>query len=70
MKNNLKVWRAQNNITQQGLAEAVGVSRQSINAIETGRYEPSTALSLKIAQVLKTRIENLFSLEDSDWVKN
>jgi putative transcriptional regulator len=70
MKNNLKVWRAQNNITQQGLAEAVGVSRQSINAIETGRYEPSTALSLKIAQVLKTRVENLFSLEDSDWVKN
>jgi putative transcriptional regulator len=67
MKNNLKVWRAQNNITQQGLAEAVGVSRQSINAIETGRYEPSTALSLKIAQVLKTRVENLFSLEDTDW---
>ncbi|TVQ75796.1 MAG: transcriptional regulator [Flavobacteriales bacterium] len=70
MKNNLKVWRAQNNITQQGLADAVGVSRQSINAIETGRYEPSTALSLKIAQVLKTRVENLFSLEDTDWEKN
>lgn len=70
MKNNLKVWRAENNITQKGLADAVGVSRQSINAIETGRYEPSTALALKIAQVLNTSVEKLFSLEETDWEKN
>jgi putative transcriptional regulator len=70
MKNNLKVWRAQKGLTQQGLAEAVNVSRQSINAIEANRYEPSTALALKIAQTLDTKVEEIFFLENDDWQKN
>ena len=50
MKNTVKVERAIKNITQQELAEAVGVSRQTINFIETGRYMPSTIVALKIAR--------------------
>ena len=50
MKNSVKVERAINNITQQELAEAVGVSRQTINFIVTGRYMPSTIVALKIAR--------------------
>ena len=50
MKNSVKVETAINNITQQELAEAVGVSRQTINFIETGRYMPSTIVALKIAR--------------------
>lgn len=49
MKNNIKVERAVRDITQQELAEAVGVSRQTINSIEAGRYVPSAVLALKIA---------------------
>lgn len=69
MRNNLKVWRAKRGYTQDGLAKAVNVSRQSINAIEAGRYEPSTALALKMAQILKTTVEEIFTLEDGDWKK-
>lgn len=69
MKNNLKVWRAKSGYTQESLGKAVSVSRQSINAIEAGRYEPSTALALKIAQILKTTVEEIFTLEDGDWKK-
>ena len=50
MKNSVKIERAIKNITQQELAEAVGVSRQTINFIETGRYMPSTVVALKIAR--------------------
>ncbi len=53
-------------ITQQNLAEKIGVSRQTINAIESGKYVPSTVLSLKIARVFEKSMEELFSLEDSD----
>ncbi len=53
-------------ITQQNLAEKIGVSRQTINAIEGGKYVPSTVLSLKIARVFEKSMEELFSLEDSD----
>ena len=49
MKNNIKVERAIKNITQQQLADSVGVSRQTINAMELGKYVPSTLLALKIA---------------------
>ena len=63
------MWRAKRGYTQDGLAKAVNVSRQSINAIETGRYEPSTALALKMAQILKTTVEEIFTLEDGDWKK-
>ncbi|ASB50239.1 helix-turn-helix transcriptional regulator [Alkalitalea saponilacus] len=67
MKNSIKVERAKLNITQAQLAELVNVSRQTINAIELGKYNLSTILALKIAQVFKQPVQNVFELEDSDW---
>ena len=67
MKNNIKVERAKKNITQAKLAELAGVSRQTINAIELGKYIPSTLLALKIADIFGTKVEDIFELEDSDW---
>jgi putative transcriptional regulator len=67
MKNNIKVERAKKNITQAQLAEMVHVSRQTINAIELGKYNPSIILALKIAQVFNENVGLIFTLEDSDW---
>jgi len=67
MKNTLKVERAKQSITQAELAEKVGVSRQTINSIEIGKYVPSTLLSLKIASVFKCRVDEIFFLEEIDW---
>lgn len=67
MKNFLKVERAKLNITQAELADKVGVSRQTINSIEIGKYVPSTLLALKIAFVFQTKVEEIFALVDSDW---
>ena len=53
-------------MTQQELAARVGVSRQTIIAIESGRYNPSVALALKLAQALLTNVENLFSLPEKE----
>lgn len=66
MKNNVKVQRAIANITQAELAEKIGVSRQTINAIEAGKYVPSTVLSLKIAKLFQKSIHEIFELEDGD----
>lgn len=66
MKNNLKVQRAIKNITQQELADKVGVSRQTINALEGGKYVPSTVLALKIARVFGKYLEEIFFLEEDD----
>ncbi len=66
MKNRLKVARAEHNLSQAQLAERIGVSRQTINSIETGRYVPSTVLALKLAAVFTQPVEALFSLEDVD----
>ncbi|WP_400080685.1 helix-turn-helix transcriptional regulator [Winogradskyella sp. R77965] len=66
MKNNIKIERARHNLTQRDLAEKIGVSRQSINAIEKGKYIPSTLLAIKIAKLFKIPVEELFILEDSD----
>lgn len=66
MKNTIKVERAKKNWTQADLAERVGVSRQAINAIETGKFIPSTLLALKMAKVFGTTVEVLFELEKSD----
>ncbi|MBQ8957802.1 MAG: helix-turn-helix transcriptional regulator [Bacteroidales bacterium] len=66
MKNRLKVARAEMNLTQEDLAKRVGVSRQSVNAIESGRYVPSTVLALKMAQVFGKPVEEIFSLEEDD----
>lgn len=67
MKNAIKVERAKNNMTQQELADWVGVSRQTINYIETQRYVPSAVVAMKIASVFKVQMEELFVLEDEDW---
>lgn len=66
MDNKLKVQRAIHDMTQQQLADAIGVSRQTINAIETRRYVPSTVLALKIAKTFGMPVEELFLLENSD----
>ncbi|WOK07104.1 helix-turn-helix transcriptional regulator [Imperialibacter roseus] len=67
MTNSIKVERARHNFTQADLAHKVGVSRQTINSIETGKFIPSTLLSLKIAHVFNEKVDNIFSLEDDDW---
>lgn len=66
MKNTLRVERAILDITQQDLATAIGVSRQTINSIESGKYVPSTVLSLKIARFLNKPVESIFQLEEED----
>jgi putative transcriptional regulator len=66
MKNMLKVERARHNQTQADLAEKIRVSRQTINAIESGRYVPSTVLALKLAKVFALPVEELFQLEEGD----
>ncbi len=66
MKNKLKVERAKLNITQQDLANKVGVSRQTINSIEAERYVPSTALAIKISDVFKTSVNDIFQLDPND----
>ena len=67
MKTNLRNQRNLSNITQAALAEKVGVSRQTINSIESSRYIPSTVLALKIAQVFEKTVEELFFLEEADY---
>jgi len=66
MKNNIRVERAIKNITQEELANKVSVSRQTINAMEAGKYVPSTVLALKVAKVFGKRVEEIFSLEKGD----
>jgi putative transcriptional regulator len=63
MKNRLKVERAKLDMTQQQLADIVNVSRQTINSIEAERYIPSTLLAIKISDVFKTTVNELFKLE-------
>ncbi|MBL0914947.1 MAG: helix-turn-helix transcriptional regulator [Sphingopyxis sp.] len=60
MKNRLKVLRAERDWSQQDLAERLGVSRQSVNAIETGKYDPSLPLAFRIADLFEMRIEEIF----------
>ncbi len=66
MKNNIRVARAEVRMTQQQLADAVDVSRQTINAIESGKFIPSTVLALKIARTFGKQVEEIFSLEEED----
>ena len=68
MKNSIKVERARKNITQAELAKLAKVSRQTINAMELGKYVPSTVLALRLAQIFEVEISEIFTLEDSDWV--
>lgn len=66
MKNRIRVERAEKRITQQELAEQCGVSRQTINAIEAGKFIPSTVLALKMARTFGKRVEEIFELEEED----
>jgi putative transcriptional regulator len=66
MKNSLKVERAKLNITQQELADKVGVSRQTINSIESEKYVPSTLLAIKISEIFKTTVNEIFTLQKGD----
>ena len=66
MKNTIRVERAIKDITQQDLAVAVGVSRQTINSIEAARYVPSTVLALKIARYFGKTVDEIFTLEKED----
>ncbi len=61
IKNNLKVWRAKRDITQQQLADSVELSRQTVNSIEKGKFIPSVYTSLKLARYFNTTIEEIFS---------
>lgn len=61
MNNRLKVLRAERNWSQADLADALGVSRQTVNALETGRYDPSLPLAFKIAKVFGHPIESIFT---------
>ncbi len=60
MQNKLKVYRAMNGLTQEQLADLVGVSRQTINAIESNKYLPSLGLALKLAKTFKAMVEEVF----------
>lgn len=67
MKNNLKPYRQLAGFTQEDLANKVHVTRQTIHAIEKGKYNPSVQLALKLAVAVGRDISTLFELEDSDW---
>lgn len=66
MKNNIKVERAKLDFTQEELANKIGVSRQTINAMEANKYVPSTVLALKLAAVFQTTVETIFQLDEAD----
>lgn len=66
MKNNLKIERARKDLTQEQVAEAVGVSRQTINSIEKNRYVPSTVLAIKLSDLFGCMVNQLFELEEGD----
>ncbi len=66
MENYIRVERAKKKITQAELAKKLNVSRQTIHAIETGKFVPSTVLALKIAKFFGVKVEDLFKLENTD----
>jgi putative transcriptional regulator len=66
MKNRLRVLRAERNWSQADLAERLKVSRQSVNAIETGKFDPSLPLAFRLARLFEMTIEQLFMSEDGE----
>ncbi len=66
MKNRIRVARAEVRMTQQQLADAIGVSRQTVNAIESSKFVPSTVLALKMAHIFGKSVEEIFMLDDED----
>lgn len=63
MKNRLKVFRAMHDLTQESLANKLGVTRQTVVSIETGRYDPSIGLAFRIARLFNVRVEDVFEYE-------
>jgi putative transcriptional regulator len=66
MKNSIKVERAIHELTQEQLAQKLGVSRQTIHAIEANKYVPSTVLALKLSQLFNKQVGEIFRLEEKD----
>ena len=66
MKNRLRVLRAERKWSQADLADHLGVSRQTVNAIETEKYEPSISLAFKMARLFETRIEDIFQPNEEE----
>jgi len=66
MKNNIKVERARKNITQAQLADLISVSRQTINAMEAGKYVPSTVIALRLSKIFGIEVSAIFELEPGD----
>ena len=66
MKNRIRVLRAEREWSQQEVGTRVGVSRQAMNAVETGRFDPSLPLALKLARVFDTTVEAIWELEEGD----
>jgi putative transcriptional regulator len=66
MRNNIRIQRAVKQISQEELAQHIGVSRQTINAMEKGKYVPSTLLALKLARYFEKSVNDLFELEEND----
>lgn len=70
MKNKIKVHRAMHNLTQEQLADKIGVSRQTVIAIESDKYLPSLRLAFKIARLFKVKVEDIFGYDeknDENW---
>ncbi|SFC89748.1 putative transcriptional regulator [Zunongwangia mangrovi] len=66
MKNSIKVERAKKDMTQEDLAKLLGVSRQTVNSMEKNRYAPSTILALKLSEIFKCSVNEIFQLEETD----
>ena len=66
MKNRLRILRAEKEVTQADLADIIGVSRQTINAMEKAKYVPSTVLALKLAAYFKIQVTDIFQMEEND----
>lgn len=66
MKNRIKVLRAELNISQDDLAKSVDVSRQTINAIENGKFNPSVKLAMRISKIFNCTVEDVFQLEENE----
>ncbi len=64
LRNRIKIERARHDLTQQQLADLAGVTRKTINTVETGRFIPSTVLALRLARALRIRVDELFYLAD------
>ncbi len=67
MTNTIKVERAKKNITQAQLADLINVSRQTINAMELGKYAPSIILALRLSKIFGVSVNDIFQLEGMDW---